>query len=358
MNEAILDQKKSEEFAQGLLQTVNSGALALMISVGHRTGLFDAMAAAGAPASSDEIAGAAGLQERYVREWLAAMTTGRVVCYDPASEKYELPREHAAWLTRQSAPNNISITTQWISVLASVEDNIVECFQKGGGVPYEKFHRFHQVMAEESHQTVVIPLLDKILPLIPEGAEKLKKGIRAADIGCGSGKALILLAKTFPESEFTGYDFFEEAVRNARAHAAAEGVKNIRFVREDAAALEARESFDLIFTFDAIHDQKEPAKVLKNIHRALKAGGTYLMQEIAGASFLEKNMAHPVAPLLYTISCMHCMSVSLAQDGAGLGNMWGRETALEMLHQTGFQEIRVERLDHDFINDYYVMNKT
>jgi SAM-dependent methyltransferase len=125
----------------------------------------------------------------------------------------------------------------------------------------------------------------------------------------------------------------------------------------DAAKLDEKNRYDLIFTFDAIHDQKDPAKVLGNIYSALKPGGTYLMQDIAGSSHLENNMDHPMAPFLYSISVMHCMTVSLALDGAGLGTMWGKELALKMLADAGFKDAKVNQLGHDIQNYYYVMSK-
>lgn len=137
-----------------------------MISIGHRTGLFDTLAEL-PPSTSVRIAKSAGLNERYVREWLGAMVTGRLVDYDPAREVYHLPREHAACLTRSAVPNNIAAFTQYIPLLGRVEDEIVECFERGGGVPYASYPRFHQVMAEESVQTVVAALVDDILPLAP-----------------------------------------------------------------------------------------------------------------------------------------------------------------------------------------------
>lgn len=354
--ETGMDQKKSEMFAQSLIETVNRGALTLMISIGHRTGLFDLMAGK-RPMTSIEIAEEGSLNERYVREWLGAMTVGKIVDFDPEAKTYRLPDEHAAWLTRKSSPNNIAVTMQWMGVLAPVESDIAACFRTGGGVPYEKFNRFHEVMAEESQQTVVLPLFDHILPLAEGITEKLERGIDVLDLGCGSGYALSSLAAAFPRSRFTGYDFFEEAVEGAKQRASLEGLTNLRFEIRDAAQVDDHNAFDFILTFDAIHDQKRPDAVLANIFRALRPGGIYLMQDIAGSSFVEKNMDHPVSPFLYTISTMHCMTVSMAQEGAALGTLWGRETATEMLRKAGFEKIEIKKLEHDFINDYYIIRK-
>jgi 2-polyprenyl-3-methyl-5-hydroxy-6-metoxy-1,4-benzoquinol methylase len=351
-----MDQAKAEAFAERMIGVLNDGALALMTSIGHRTSLFDVMAGL-PPSTSEQIAFAADLNERYVREWLAAMVVGGVVEHDPHDKTYLLRPEHAAWLTRAATPDNIAVAAQYVPVLASVEDRIVECFRHGGGVPYSAFERFHEVMAEDSGQTVVSALTESILPLVPGLSARLEEGIDVLDVGCGSGRAFNLLARKFPESRFVGYDFSEEAISRARAEAAEHGAQNVRFEVRDAATLDEKERYDLVTTFDAVHDQAKPAAVLKGIADALRADGVYLMQDIAGSSHLHNNMDHPLGPFMYTVSTMHCMTVSLAQGGEGLGTMWGEEKALEMLKEAGFGEVEVKRLPHDFENSYYIAKK-
>lgn len=352
----LLDQTKSEAFAERLLDILNNGAIAIMTSIGHRTGLFDAMAKL-PPATSYEIAEVAGLNERYVREWLGAMVTGRFVDYNPASDTYTLPAEHAAFLTRSSSPDNIAAFAQYIPLLGTVEDDIIECFHKGGGVPYSGYKRFHQVMAEDSGQTVVAALTEAVLPLVPGLPQVLELGIDVLDVGCGSGRALNKMAAAFPESRFRGYDISEEAIGTARAEAKRLGLTNIQFYVKDAATLNEIEQYDLITTFDAVHDQSRPDLVLEGIYRALRPEGVYLMQDIRASSYVDNNLDHPAAPLLYTISCLHCMSVSLSAGGMGLGAMWGEEMTLEMLEEAGFMDIEIKRLAHDFQNNYYIVKK-
>lgn len=354
MTRQEIDWQRAEAFGERMIGVLNEGAIALMTSVGHRTGLFDAMA--GLPRStSAEISAAADLDERYVREWLGAMVVGGIVEYDPEERTYHLPPEHAACLTRVASPENIAAFAQYIPLLGSVEDAIVECFEKGGGVPYSAYPGFHRVMVEDSNQAVVAGLLDHIVPLV-EGLEKrLQSGVDVLDVGCGSGRALDLLARTFPESRFIGYDFSEEAI--TRAEAAGNGAANLRFEVKDAATLDEIESYDLITTFDAVHGQSDPAAVLAGIRRALRPDGVYLMVDIAASSQVHNNMDHPIGPLLYTISTMHCMTVSLAQNGEGLGAMWGEEKARQMLREAGFTNVEVERLPHDFQNNYFIATK-
>ena len=351
-----LDQQTSEAFAERMLNVINDAAIALMMSIGHRTGLFDAMAGL-PPSTSEGIASAANLNERYVREWLAAMVVGRIVEHDPEDGTYYLPPEHATWLTRGATPDNIAVAAQFIPVLASVEDRVVESFRRGGGVPYSAYARFHEVMAEDSGQTVVAALTDSIRPLVPGLTERLEEGIDVLDVGCGSGRALNLLARKFPNSRFVGYDFSEEAIARARTEAEEHGTTSVRFEVRDVAALDEKEHYDLITTFDAIHDQAKPAAVLKGIAAALRDDGVYLMQDIAGSSHLHNNLDHPLGPFMYTVSTMHCMTVSLAQGGEGLGTMWGEEKATEMLKAAGFGEVEVKQLPHDFQNSYYIAKK-
>jgi 2-polyprenyl-3-methyl-5-hydroxy-6-metoxy-1,4-benzoquinol methylase len=272
-------------------------------------------------------------------------------------DKYFLPAEHASLLTRSAEKDNFAVFTQYISMMGNVEDKIVDCFNNGGGVPYSEFKRFHEIMAEDSGQSILSSLFSDILPLIPGLIEKLNNGIDVLDLGCGRGKALILLAKNYPKSRFVGYDLSMEAVEYAGAQASKEHLNNIRFEIKDLTDFNVNEKYDFITTFDAIHDQARPDKVLKGIYNSLKDDGVYLMQDISASSYPHKNIDHPMGAFLYSISTMHCMTVSLAQGGMGLGAMWGRETALAMLNDAGFRNIEIKNLPHDIQNDYYIIKK-
>lgn len=351
-----LDASKSEVFAESLVDTLNKGASALMISIGHRTGLFDVMAEL-PPMTAEQIAEKAKLHSRYVREWLGAMVSSRVVTYDSTDSLYSLPREHAALLTRAAGADNIATLSQYIAELGSVESQIVDCFREGGGVPYEDFSRFHEIMADDSGQSVLPALFDHILPLVPGIVERLEEGIRVADIGCGRGRALMQMADVFPNSHFEGYEISEQALAWARSEVTRRGLTNIDFILQDAASLTLSEEFDFVCTFDAIHDQAEPQRVLDTIYKALRSNGVYLMQDIDMHTEVGENTENPIATLIYTISCMHCMTVSLAQGGAGLGAAWGVELAEQMLRRAGFASVEIHRLPHDIQNAYYVLRK-
>lgn len=348
------DVSRSKAFAETLAGMFNHAATCLMISIGHRSGLFDTLAGM-EPATSDAIAGAANLNERYVREWLAAMVMADIVGFESKAGLYYLPAEHAALLTRAASPDNMAVTAQFFPVMGEVEDAILDCFRNGGGVPYERYARFHEVMAEDSGQTVVAPLIEHILPLAPDLGPRLEAGAWVLDVGCGSGHALVTLARHFPRSRFTGIDLSEQAIDRGQAEAG--DLPNLTFRVQDASSLDEIGTYDVIFTFDAVHDQADPARVLRHIHRALKPDGLYLMQDIAGSSHLEKNRDHPFAPFLYTVSCLHCMTVSLAQGGVGLGAMWGEECAERLAREAGFREFTIRKLEHDPLNNFYILRK-
>lgn len=346
----------SEEFAARLLEVLNSGALALMTSIGHQTGLFDTMATL-PPATSGQIAEAAGLNERYVREWLGAMSVGGFVDHDPSAMSYALPPERAAWLTRSAGPDNVAIQAQYVGLLALVEDQIVDCFKQGGGVPYSQFPKFQKLMAEDSGAVHDTSLVETILPLAEGLVERLKDGVDALDVGCGSGHAVNLMAQAFPDSRFLGLDLSEAGIASGTAEAKSKGLTNAHFRVQDAATLDASEQFDLITTFDTVHDQAHPDRVLSSIAQSLRPGGTYLCVDIAASSNLADNRNHPLGPFLYTVSTMHCMTVSLAAGGMGLGTMWGEQKAVEMLGEAGFTSVQVKQIEGDVINNYYIANK-
>lgn len=348
-------QAAADPVAQRLMTMLNEAALAMMISVGHRTGLFDTLATMPG-ATSATLAHAARLNERYVREWLGALTTSGIVKFDPQTGRYRLCTDYAPLLTR-NGDVNFAATCQFISVLGEVESRIVDCFRNGGGVPYREFPRFHEVMAEESDQTVCAALLAHILPLAPGLVARLERGIDALDVGCGRGHAVLALAERFPNSRVTGYDFSTEAIAHAQAEAARRGLTNARFAVRDVAELNETDRYDLVTAFDAVHDQAHPARVLAQVASALRPDGVFLVQDIDGSRDVAQNIDHPLGTFLYTISCMHCMTVSLAEGGDGLGTMWGRETAVEMLAEAGFDDVHAHRLEHDIMNVFFVARR-
>ncbi|MFB6888236.1 class I SAM-dependent methyltransferase [Kitasatospora sp. NPDC056327] len=351
MSEREPDPAKQEAFAGRVLQVLNDACLALMTSVGHQTGLFDTMAGL-APSTSEEVARATGLDERYVREWLGGMVVGGFVEYDPGPGRYALPPEHAASLTRAAGPDNLAGMTQYVALLGEVEQRLVEAFREGGGVPYSAYPRFQALQGEETASVFERVLVDLVVPLVPGLTERLRAGIDAVDIGTGQGHAVNVLARAFPASRFTGVDISEQGIGAARAEAAAHGLDNARFVLGDSAELTGR--YDLVTAFDVIHDLARPARTLSAVAGALRPGGVFLMGDIAAGSRLEENIGHPLAPALYTFSTFYCMTVSLGEGGAGLGTVWGERTARRMLAEAGFGSVDVHQVEGDILNAYYV----
>jgi SAM-dependent methyltransferase len=348
--------ESTTDFASRMLMVLNDAAMALMASVGARVGLFDALDQQ-PPMTSDEIAQRAGLNERYVREWLAAMVTGRVVDFDEGDATYRLPEHRGAVLASRAGIRNLVIQTHYVALLAQVEDSIIDCFHHGGGLPYSKYPRFQEIRAERSAAVHDSTLTTVTLPLVPSLVERLELGIDVADVGCGSGHAINLMATTFPQSRFVGIDISEEGIAAANAEAASRHLDNARFIVRDAANLDMEESFDLVVSFDAVHDQARPDRMLAGIASSLRDDGTYLCVDIAAHTNVADNLDHPLGPFLYMISCLHCMSVSLADGGMGLGTMWGEEMALTMLGEAGFRSIDVLHVDGDAVNNYYVARK-
>lgn len=351
-----MDKTRAKAFMGTMVGLMNGGSLALMCSVGHRTGLFDTMAGL-PPSTSSQIADAAGLNERYVREWLAAMAAGFIVDYDPVNETFQLPDEHRTLVTRAGGPLNIANTLQYIALMGRVEDDVVEAFSTGEGVPYDRFPAFQALMAEQSATRFDAALIDEMIPNIPGAVDALTSGVHLADVGCGQGHALLLLAAAFPNSTFTGFDFSAEAIERANATASRSGLTNVTFVQRDAATLDEHEMFALITTFDAIHDQAHPKKVLANIFAALEPGGRYLCVEPKAESDLADNLDDPIAPYVYTISTMHCMSVSIAGGGEGLGTAWGTDRIKAYLADAGFRDIETHDVKADRTNTHFAARK-
>ena len=356
MAEREIDAALAEAFGERALGIVNDGFLTLALSIGHRTGLFDTMAEL-PPSTSAKIAEAAGLQPRYVREWLGAVVTGRIVDYDPGSGTYTLPAEHAACLTRAAGADNLASFGTILPLMSKVEDLLIEAFRHGGGVPYAAFDRFQELQAEESAHIFDAAMVDGIVPLVPGLRERLEAGIDVLDVGCGQGHGMNVLARAFPASRFAGYDFSEEGIAAARAEAHELGLRNVRFEERDVNRLGEPASWDLITAFDVIHDLARPRDALRGIAAGLRPGGQFLMVDVAASSNLEDNMDHPLTPALYVVSLAHCMTVSLSQDGEGLGTMWGEQKALELLAEAGFDRVEVARVEGDVFNNYYIARR-
>jgi SAM-dependent methyltransferase len=340
-----LDEAKVKAFTQRMITHLTGASIGLMLEVGRQTGLLEAMAAM-PPATSAALAEKAGLTERYVREWLGAMVCGGIVEYEPPGRTYRLPPEHALLLTGQSS-RNVTTLAAMFPLLTRVIPDVVKAFREGGGVPYAAYQpEFAGLMDGRSRPRYDELLFGKYLGSVDGLLARLEAGIRVADIGCGTGYCVNLMARRFPRSRFVGYDFSEEAIARARAEATRMGVANAAFEAQDVTRLRVDVPFDLITAFDAIHDQIAPAEVLRRVREALAPGGTFLMLDVCASSNLEDNVDVPMSAFIYTVSTLHCMTVSLAHGGTGLGTAWGHQVATRMLREAGFTSVQLfERVD-------------
>ena len=349
----VPDRRKVRAFARSLVGVYTHGALAYMIDLGHRLGLFTA--AAQGPATSPGLAARAGLHERYVREWLGAMVTGEIMTFDRDTATYALPPEHAAALTGPGS-KNMGPMAAMVTLLGRNLDGVEEAFRTGGGVPYAAFApHFTGVMDELNRRPLDELLIDAWLPLVPELTGRLGAGARVADVGCGTGHALALLGAAFPASSFVGYDLSAEAIERARSETA--DLPNVSFEIADVSVPAPERRFDVVFAIDAVHDQADPAAVLRGVHDALTPGGTFVMIDMAASSDLAENVGNPFAPWIYSISTLHCMTVSLASGGAGLGAAWGEALARTMLDEAGFGEVVVHPAPGQALNLIYVTRR-
>ncbi len=332
------DRMEEQDFAAHLTATMTGGALTMIIGLGHRTGLFEA--AARGPATSAGLAERAGVQERYVREWLGAMVTGRIFTFDAG--EYAFPPEHAKFLLGDTA-SNLMPSLLTLTAFTGILPDLERSFAEGGGVPRSAYGPYLETLGAKTGDSwkhiYREHLVDGFFGAVPGLTDKLRDGARVLDLGCGTGNAIAVAARAFPASRFTGLDINPGVV--AQANETNAGLPNAEFAVGDAAELTADPPYDVITAFDAIHDQDRPDVVLRRIRGALAPDGLFFMVDTFFSSDVAKNVGNPLAALCYSISLMYCTTTSLAEGGAALGAMWGTETARDMLADAGFRHVDV-----------------
>ncbi|MGN6170263.1 MAG: class I SAM-dependent methyltransferase [Solirubrobacteraceae bacterium] len=326
-----IDEAAVEAFVGRALGDLGGAMTTLSCALGDRLGLFKGLAADG-PASSEDLAARLGLNERYVREWLRGMTAAGYLEYEPDSERFSLPIEHAPVLAHETGPVFFGGVYQELVGSLAALDRVTAAFRAGGGAPQEAYPSdLWEGMERFTAGWFENLLLSEWLPAVPEVREKLEQGAKVADVGCGAGRALIKLASAFPNSTCSGYDAFEGQLTRARQNAdAAEVGGRVTFERRDVAAEGLPQRFDLITTFDVVHDAVDPLALLKAIRAGLEPGGTYLLLEINCADHAHDNQG-PIAQVFYGFSVFYCMTSSLAHDGAGLGTCGLPESSIRAL---------------------------
>ncbi|MBF6561320.1 MAG: methyltransferase domain-containing protein [Candidatus Binataceae bacterium] len=344
---ASLDMEKAKNVAQTVIGDVASVLHGALCFIGDRLGLFKAMAGAG-PITIDQLAAKTGLSARYLREWLAAMAAARYVEYDAAGDSYLLTPEYAAALADEDSPFFIGSYFQMAQAAVSVAPQVAEAFKSGKGVTQAEYPPwFFEATERNSRTRYQHKLLRKWIPAMPQVAAALNAGGSAADVGCGGGRAAIMIAQAFGKARVTGFDIHAESIERARRNAVTAGVADrVSFEAANGSALPAGR-FDFVTTFDVVHDSVDPVSLMSAIRRALKPDGTYLVQEINISDAVQDNI-RPMGKMVYSVSTLYCMTTSLAHGGAGIGAAMGEPKARELAAAAGFSRFTRLPVKDDF----------
>lgn len=331
-----IDETKVAEFSERILGVLGSCYGGAMISLGDKLGLYEALAGAG-PLSSEQVAERSGCAERYVREWLGNQVASGYVDYDPGTQTYELPAEHAVVLADRESiafmpPAFEVAATMWLD-----EDKALYAFRSGGGVAWgDHDERLFCGVAAFFRNGYRASLVPEWLPALQGVEARLKAGARVLDIGCGYGHSSILMAEAFPHSSFVGVDTHAGSIEAARENAAAAGVADrVEFVAGSASDL-GEGKFDLICFFDCLHDMGDPIGALIAARAALAEGGTVMLVEPFAGDAVEEN-ANPVGQLYYAASTVLCCAHALSEDGGyALGAQAGEKRLAALFEEAGF----------------------
>ncbi|HLW00078.1 MAG TPA: class I SAM-dependent methyltransferase [Ktedonobacterales bacterium] len=345
------DQAKTDAFLGKVLTNTSGMTTTIMAAIGDRLDLFQQLAQG--PATSTQLAARAELNERYTREWLGAMASAGYVEYDPGSATFTLPPEHVPILAQENGPIFFGGIHQELLGMVGPLNQLIQAFQHGGGVPQSAYdHNMWDGLERFTASWFENLLLPVWLPAMPEVQAKLEQGALVADVGCGRGRALIKLAQAFPHSRYVGYDIFAPTIEKATAHAQAAGVADrVRFEQRDVSA-GLPEQYDVITTFDVVHDAIDPRGLLRAVRQALRPDGRYVCLDINCAEHLEGN-AGPLGSLFYGVSVLYCMTTSLSGHGEGLGTVGLPEGKLqELSKEAGFNRVRRVPLENPFNNLY------
>ena len=348
-------------FAAKLTGMLNAQATSTALGVASRTGLLAALSPE--PKSASQLAQAAGLSCRYVEEILAALVCGEVVSLAGKGT----PREYALPAENQEALSGMGLYFEELPLLSQCAfDQVCAAAKTGDGVPSANYAAFSAWMGKLSDEKHERQLVQTFLPALEDGAivAKLRAGASVLDLGCGYGVAARLIAEAFPASSVAGVDIDEASIAAARTHPVAGTLSNLTYHVCDASTLcdkwadRQPGSFDLILSFDAIHDLPNPGGAMSSAGNMLAPGGLFVMVDIRARTCLEHNLSHSMAPFLYTVSLLHCMPQGLNHGGCGLGMMWGREKAEAMLKEHGkFDEVAVLEMDFDTFNDAFLCRR-
>jgi SAM-dependent methyltransferase len=340
MGATEIDEGKLEAFMGQAVTDMGAVISAPLFMIGEKLGLYKAMAGAG-PLSSQEVAERSGAAERYVREWLRNQAAGGYVTYDPASDRYTLPAEHALALADEDSPFYILGMYDSIASLYADEEKILEAFRSGGGMGWhEHDHRLFRGTERFFRPGYRAYLVGEWIPALKGVQEKLERGAKVADVGCGHGASTIIMAQAFPNSEFFGFDYHDASIERAREAAAAAGVSDrINFAVASAKDYPGK-GYDLVCVFDCLHDMGDPVGASAHILETLDADGTWMIVEPFASDRVEENL-NPIGRVFYGASTTICTPASLSQEvGLALGAQAGEGRLTEVLTEGGFTQVR------------------
>ena len=340
MSATGIDEAKLEAFMGQAVTDMGAIVSAPLMVIGEKLGLYRAMAGAG-PLSSQEVAERSGSAERNVREWLRNQAAGGYVTYDPESDRYTLPDEHALALADENSPFYILGVYDSIASLYADEDRILEAFRTGGGMGWhEHDNRLFRGTERFFRPGYRAHLVAEWIPSLEGVQAKLERGAKVADIGCGHGASTVIMAAAFPNSEFFGFDYHDASIERARKAASEAGVAD-RVAFEVAAAKEyPGVGYDLVCVFDCLHDMGDPVGASAHVLETLDVDGTWMIVEPFANDRVEDNL-NPVGRVFYGASTVICTPASLAQEvGLALGAQAGEAQLTEVLKQGGFTRVR------------------
>jgi SAM-dependent methyltransferase len=349
---ATFDPARQEEFVGKVVDQISGTMTTLLAAIGDRLELFKNLAECG-PATSAELASRTKLNERYLREWLGGMATAGYLNYEVPTKRFTLPAEHTSVLAQENGPFFVGGIYQMLPAEAGVFDQVVSAFRNGGGVPQSQYSEMMWDGLERFTSTWFENfLLQQWIPAMPDVKAHLERGCDVADVGCGRGRGLIKLAQAFPRSRYIGYDNFGPTVTRATANGREAGVSDrVRFEERDVSkGLPAQ--FDVITTFDVVHDAVDPLQLLQSIRGALRPGGVYVCLDINCSDKLEEN-ANPLGAMFHGVSVFYCMTTSLANNGAGLGTLGFHEAKVrDLCERAGFSSVQRVPRENPFNNLY------
>lgn len=354
-----IDREKLERFSQRVVGSLAAGLNCAISSLGDTLGLYRALREMRI-ADSEELAEHTGLSERWVREWLRHQACMGQIEHDAETDRFYLSPEAVAVLVDTNHPAYFGGGFESATSSFGSLPGLVESFRSGLGMSYDDHGpgcaSGIERMTRYFNEFTLVP---KVLPMLEGVVEKLERGARVADVGCGGGVATMSMAASFPNSQFVGYDISNHALSRARDRHSTVDLPNLRFVNPLEEPMPTEPTFDLVTTFDVIHDAPHPQPLLEAIHRSLRDDGTFLCEDIRSfPSFRDNLEKHPLAGLLYGFSIMVCMSSALSsRDGAGLGTLgFNEDVARTMTGAAGFTRFRKVDFDNP-MNNYYEVRK-